>query len=235
VDAASPEASRPGPGYSRAAPNGRGVSPRADQRDRRLTRLTRFVQHLAAPRCSRVPGCAVGADQLDPPDEVEPPGPAPRRHADHPKRTAPARARTGPAAARGVVRTDADGRRSEVPDQRSGARAQHAADLGQACGGGRPRVHRQRADDQVERSVGGTPARPRRRPETTAGASRRCPDGRRWRGRAGSWRDPGRARSGPGRAGGPAGSTDGRARTLPPAPARRRGSYGDVGDDGSEE
>jgi hypothetical protein len=119
VDAASPEASRPGPGYSRAAPNGRGVSPRADQRDRRLTRLIRFVQHLAAPRCSRVPGCAVGADQLDPPDKVEPPGPAPWRHADHPKRTALhalERVRQLRVAWSERMRTDAG---SEVPDQRS--------------------------------------------------------------------------------------------------------------------
>ncbi len=42
----------------------------------------------------------------------------------------------------------------QVPDERPGAWAQHAADLGQACRGVGPVVHRQRADDQVERTVG---------------------------------------------------------------------------------
>jgi hypothetical protein len=42
----------------------------------------------------------------------------------------------------------------KVPDQRSGAGAQDAADLGQAGRRVGPVVHRQGADDQVEGSVG---------------------------------------------------------------------------------
>jgi len=41
----------------------------------------------------------------------------------------------------------------KVPDERQGAWAQHAADLGQAGRRVGPVVHRQRADNQVERSV----------------------------------------------------------------------------------
>jgi hypothetical protein len=43
---------------------------------------------------------------------------------------------------------------SEVPDQRPGAWAQDAADLGQAGRRVGPVVHRQRTDDQVEGPVG---------------------------------------------------------------------------------
>ena len=42
----------------------------------------------------------------------------------------------------------------EVPDERPAARAQDAADLGQSGRRVGPVVHRQGADDQVERAVG---------------------------------------------------------------------------------
>lgn len=42
----------------------------------------------------------------------------------------------------------------EVPDERPGSGAQHSADLGQSSRRVGPMVHRQSADDQVERSVG---------------------------------------------------------------------------------
>ena len=42
----------------------------------------------------------------------------------------------------------------QVPDERTAAWAQNTADLGKARGAWGPVVHRQRADDQVERSVG---------------------------------------------------------------------------------
>ena len=50
--------------------------------------------------------------------------------------------------ARGVVRTDGPDAGPQIPDNRSGAGAQHAADLGQAGRRVGPVVHRQSADDQ---------------------------------------------------------------------------------------
>ena len=167
-------------------------------------------------------GCPIGADQFDPLGEVEPPRPGPGRGLGHPKRSA-----TGVLDRVGQVRVawsewmgpDAG---SEVPDQRPGAGAQDAADLGQAGRRVGPVVHRQGADDQVEGSVG--EARAATSPTSNDGRRwSRFPGGRRWLGPGRSWPGPGPGRSRPARAGGPAGSTGGRVRSRPPGPVPRWG------------
>jgi hypothetical protein len=73
----------------------------------------------------------IGADQLHPLDGVEPPRPAPWRGFDHPKRGAACvfdRVGHVPVAWSKQMRPDTG---PEIPDQRPGAWAQHAADLGQ--------------------------------------------------------------------------------------------------------
>src|SRR5215207_2355529 len=94
-------------------------------------------------------GGAIGADQLGPLDEIEPPGPAPRRRAHHAKRRA---LRVFDRI--GHISVQSPNAGPEVPDERPGARSKHAADLGQTRRRVGPVVHRQRTDDQVERSVG---------------------------------------------------------------------------------
>ena len=88
---------------------------------------------------------AFGPDQFDPLGELQPPRPAPRRHADHPERTAE---RVGERVRH--IPVERDEARSQVPYERSAVRTQNPAYLGQGGRRVRPMVHRQRTDHEVE-------------------------------------------------------------------------------------
>lgn len=112
--------------------------------------------------------------------EREPRWPSPRRGADDAKlATATVLARVRD---RRMKRQHTG---AQIPHRRATARTEHTAALGQARSGIGRMVHRQGADDHVERRVGETPAPPRRRPRTSAGAHRHRLRGerRRWLGR----------------------------------------------------
>jgi hypothetical protein len=98
--------------------------------------------------CHQSMSGAIGGNQLDSLGEAESPGPAPRRDAGHPKpRTEHVPERIG------HIPVERNDPAPEIPDERPAVRAQDPADLGQAGSRVGPVVHRQRADDQVERSV----------------------------------------------------------------------------------
>src|ERR671919_1522386 len=97
-----------------------------------------------------VPECpdAIGADQLDPLGKAEPPGPAPWRRAHNAKLGAMhvlERIRH--------VSVEGNDPGPEIPDERPAGRTKDSADLSQTGSWVGPVVHRQRAEDHVERSV----------------------------------------------------------------------------------